>query len=126
MQHVLGGDTRIVQLAGGIVRYLEEFGANGYFRGKHYVFDHRRVEDPQYARKKLVAEGTQRIEEEVLSKCFVCGTRWDDVEGQRRCSVATCNMPILVCRLCQSRGEDRKVTLLCELCGAVSAATQTG
>jgi len=125
MKEVLGEHTEVLQLGGGIVRYLEEYGAEGHFRGKHYVFDHRLVEDPRYAKKTLAADGVQLADqEEVLSRCFVCGIPWDDVRGQRRCSSVACSMPVLVCRLCQSRGEDRRATLLCEICSTSGDATE--
>lgn len=47
MKQVLNPETEVLQLGGGIVRYLEEYGADGHFRGKNYVFDHRLVEDPR-------------------------------------------------------------------------------
>lgn len=119
MQEELGAETKIFQLGGGIVRYLEEYGAEGYFRGKHYVFDHRRVEDPRYSQK---LKNSTTAPEEVLSQCFVCASPWDDTQGQRRCSVVTCRMPVLVCRLCQSRGDDAEATLLCELCASGASA----
>jgi len=118
MQNILGFETQIFQLAGGIIRYLEEYGPHGYFRGKHYVFDRRRVEDPRYARKSLTAVEHSYVAEEVLSACILCGKSWDDTVGHRRCSKADCNIPVLVCRLCQSRGECKKVKLFCELCAA--------
>jgi predicted sulfurtransferase len=32
---------RVLQLSGGIQRYLEAFPDGGFFKGKNFVFDHR-------------------------------------------------------------------------------------
>jgi len=137
MQDVLGADTTILQLGGGIARYLEEYGGSGYFRGKHYVFDHRQVEDPRLALKRKAvpqehaeAEGqgscadVAQGQEDILSTCFACGKPWDDTQGQRRCSIPGCRMPLLVCKPCQSRKENRDLNLLCELCATGRALPQ--
>lgn len=95
--------ARVFQLSGGICRYLEAFPTGGNFRGKNYVFDKRRLEGPGGP---------------PLSSCSICGCAWDDHRGKRKCR--TCRVPVLVCRLCQSRGEDQSAALLCELCDPAS------
>merc|ERR1719235_49951 len=104
IRSLVGDDVTVYQLAGGISRYLQAFPDGGFFKGKNYVFDKRRLEGPSAANTR--------------SSCFVCAAPWDDHKGKRKCS--SCKIPVLVCTLCQSRGDDRRFELLCELCDPTS------
>ena len=90
-------DLDVVQLAGGIHRYHERFGATGFFAGKNFVFDGRMA----------VAPG----EPEVVGACATCGAAHDDYATARaRCG--TCRMRVLQCAACAG------AAVACELCAA--------
>lgn len=72
---------KVVQLEGGIHRYIEQF-PNGHFRGKNYVFDNRI---------------TVRANEDVLSKCLNCPTPSDEYFN---CLNALCNKHFTSCPTC--------------------------
>lgn len=92
------GVKDVVQLSGGIHRYLETYGGDGYFRGKNFVFDERMV-DPNSA--------------EVVGTCRGCAAPHDDyTTAHARC--AKCRMRCLLCESCAAGGN--AVALLCELC----------
>jgi len=97
----------VVQLSGGIHRYLEAYPDGGAFwRGLNYVFDRREAHGPSGAPGRS------------LGRCVTCAEPWSSYKGKRRCS--KCNLLVLVCDLCQSRGTDKKQhsRLVCEVCGA--------
>ena len=90
-------DLDVVQLAGGIHRYHERFGATGFFAGKNFVFDGRMA----------VAPG----DPEVVGACATCGAAHDDYATARaRCG--TCRMRVLQCAACAG------AAVACELCAA--------
>ena len=72
---------KVVQLEGGIHRYIEQF-PDGHFRGKNYVFDNRI---------------TVRANEDVLSKCLNCPTPSDEYFN---CKNALCNKHFTACPAC--------------------------
>ena len=107
-----GGGFELAQLSGGIHRYLEAFPDGGFFRGQNYVFDRRGAHGPAAGGGAREPAGAAP---RTIAQCALCERPWDTYpEKRRRCR--RCNMAVLVCALCLSRGEDRRATLLCELC----------
>ncbi|KAG0576547.1 hypothetical protein KC19_5G088800 [Ceratodon purpureus] len=92
----------VVQLSGGIHRYMEAFADGGYFKGKNFVFDHRLA----------VASSN----EEVVGRCLLCNAPFDDYSARNRCS--TCRLLVLICKSCQGAGDSSvsSVKYVCELC----------
>ncbi|CAI5481459.1 unnamed protein product [Closterium sp. Yama58-4] len=80
------GFQDVVQLSGGIVRYLEAFPDGGFFRGKNFVFDHRLAVPPAAPQQATI--GT----------CCVCTKPFDDYSRRNRC--AACRMLLLICPAC--------------------------
>ena len=78
------GFDEVYHLEGGIVKYGQEFGDDGYWDGKCYVFDKRM--------KVGFSESSKDIAE-----CVHCGQNTSD---QRNCSVGNCNKQIVVCSGC--------------------------
>ncbi|MBI2344530.1 rhodanese-related sulfurtransferase [Candidatus Dependentiae bacterium] len=72
---------KVVQLEGGIHRYIEQF-PDGHFRGKNYVFDNRI---------------TVRANDDILSKCLNCPTPSDEYYN---CKNALCNKHFTSCPSC--------------------------
>ncbi|KAK9828526.1 hypothetical protein WJX72_000594 [[Myrmecia] bisecta] len=91
----------VVQLQGGIQRYLEAFPDGGYFRGKNFVFDER------------VSVGSSS--EDVVGQCLVCQASCDDYGPRLRCH--HCRLLVLVCATCREQGDDN-TGYTCELCVA--------
>eukprot|EP00850_Spirogloea_muscicola_P003766 SM000015S01266 [mRNA] locus=s15:899694:903077:+ [translate_table: standard] len=97
------GFQDVLQLSGGIHRYLEAYADGGYFSGKNFVFDYRLA----------VASGCSAV----VGTCLACGRPWDDYSAQARC--AACRMLVLICDQCQldSAGQDGGAgSHVCELC----------
>eukprot|EP01134_Creolimax_fragrantissima_P003463 CFRG3463T1 len=80
------GVDDVSQLAGGIHRYLETFGSDGYFKGKNAVFDARGVQ---------VGEG----QAEVIGRCTYCQCPEESISSDRVCGV--CRDGVLVCDTCR-------------------------
>lgn len=62
--------------------------------------------------------------ENIISHCKICHNKWASYQGKRRCQ--QCRMLVLVCNLCQSKGNDRKLPspgLLCEVCDKIHVAS---
>ncbi|XP_038058117.1 thiosulfate sulfurtransferase/rhodanese-like domain-containing protein 2 [Patiria miniata] len=87
----------ILQLQGGVHKYLEEY-PNGHFKGKLFVFDDR------YA---------IRANDEVVADCFHCGQAWDQYQP---CSSSHCHQLVLACPSCREAGQ----TTCCRLCRDIS------
>lgn len=86
----------LLQLFGGIQRYLEQYPDGGFFKGKNFVFDHR------------VSVGSS--DENILGACLRCSSSFDDYSSRSRCTY--CRMLVLVCDSCQKKGSQ----YICELC----------
>ncbi|CAO2832520.1 unnamed protein product [Amaranthus hypochondriacus] len=102
------GFENVFQLYGGIQRYLEQFPDGGFFKGKNFVYDHR------------IAVGSTN--KDVLGKCLICSTTFDDYSARCRCSF--CRMLVLVCNDCQKESAQ----YVCELCqkyGKVAQSVQS-
>ena len=123
-------NTNVLQLEGGIERYLDAFPSGGFFAGKNHVFDRRmRVAPPE---RPPGSEG------DVIGTCMLCEALTDDYSPQCRCS--RCRLLLLVCRACcDARGggssgsdgdggrlhSDQRFELLCEGCAAAPPAAET-
>jgi len=107
----------VVQLSGGIHRYLEEYSDGGFWRGLNYVFDRREVHGASHGDDNA---------KKPISSCFTCAVPWASYKGKRRC--AACRTLVLVCNLCQSKGLDKKLPspgLMCEVCQDNGKSTLT-
>jgi predicted sulfurtransferase len=116
------GEGDVVQLHGGIERYLQQFGQGGFFKGKNFVFDERgdvegEEEEEEGGGGRVVggldSEGSS---EAIRGKCCLCSAPWGDYGARARCSA--CRMLVLLCAACHSSSEDldKKLMMLCELC----------
>ena len=82
------GFKNVFQLEGGIINYVrqvEETGIENKFKGKNFVFDHRRAE---------------RISEDVVSNCHQCGTPCDT---HVNCDNQACHLLFIQCASCQEK-----------------------
>jgi Rhodanase C-terminal/EsV-1-7 cysteine-rich motif len=78
----------VVQLSGGIERYLQAFPDSGYFTGKNFVFDER----------VAVAAAAAAPAAAVVGRCAVCAVQWDSYAPRCRC--VHCRVLMLVCSDC--------------------------
>lgn len=83
------GVEKVFQLSGGIHKYVEQYGAEGYFGGKLFVFD-RRV-------------GLHCGSDEVVGRCSRCDGEYDTFDREVRCS--GCRVLVLVCTGCREQQE---------------------
>ena len=96
------GINDVSQLKGGIHRYLEEYGNEGYFRGMNFVFDQRVAMTPSECQKTDADDNKKSTaSHEVVGKCLTCETPYDELSGDRICTV--CRDPVLVCPACESK-----------------------
>jgi UPF0176 protein len=82
------GFKNVFQLEGGIINYvrqIEESGIENKFKGKNFVFDHRRAE---------------RISEDVVSNCHQCGAPCDT---HVNCENEACHLLFIQCNTCQEK-----------------------
>jgi len=82
------GFKQVFQLEGGIIEYarqVESEGLENKFKGKNFVFDHRRGE---------------RISDDVISNCHQCGKPCDVHEN---CANEACHLLFIQCEECKAR-----------------------
>jgi len=82
------GFKNVFQLEGGIIEYtrqVKEDNLENKFKGKNFVFDHRRSE---------------RISDDVISVCHQCGEANDD---HVNCANEACHLLFIQCPSCQSK-----------------------
>jgi UPF0176 protein len=82
------GFKNVFQLEGGIINYVrqvEESGIENKFKGKNFVFDHRRAE---------------RISDDVVSNCHQCGEACDT---HVNCDNEACHLLFIQCDSCQEK-----------------------
>ncbi|CAD7701467.1 unnamed protein product [Ostreobium quekettii] len=94
----------VVQLEGGIWRYMDAYPDGGFFKGKNFVFDERVAVSS--------GDGT------VVGRCLACGRPWDDYGGRHRC--AHCRMLMLLCPDCESLASGRLACGLCQQGGGLA------
>jgi len=81
------GFQQVYQLEGGIIEYarqIENEGLENKFKGKNFVFDHRRGE---------------RISDEIISNCHQCGKPCDTHEN---CANEACHLLFIQCEECKT------------------------
>lgn len=83
------GFTDVYQLEGGIVTYMTKF-PRGYFKGKLYVFDNRKV---------MSVPGGE--DQEVVGRCAGCTK---PCERYINCANLMCHDHIIMCEACDARG----------------------
>jgi predicted sulfurtransferase len=98
----------IVQLDGGIHRYLDAYPDDGgIWAGKNYTFD------------KRFSHGAKN-QADVVGVCSSCSKPWERYQAQAKCS--QCRMETLLCRDCERGGKAKnKNNLLCWLCAEIEA-----
>ena len=82
------GFKNVFQLEGGIINYVrqvEESGIENKFKGKNFVFDHRRAE---------------RISNDVVSHCHQCG---EPCDTHVNCDNEACHLLFIQCPSCQEK-----------------------
>ncbi|MDG1804784.1 rhodanese-related sulfurtransferase [Flavicella sp.] len=82
------GFKNVFQLEGGIINYVrqvEDSGIENKFKGKNFVFDHRRAE---------------RISEDVVSNCHQCG---EPCDVHVNCENQACHLLFIQCSSCQEK-----------------------
>ena len=85
------GFQQVYQLEGGIIEYarqIESEGLENKFKGKNFVFDHRRGE---------------RISDEIISNCHQCGKACDVHEN---CANEACHLLFIQCEECKTTMEN--------------------
>ncbi|KAK3286321.1 hypothetical protein CYMTET_6113 [Cymbomonas tetramitiformis] len=102
------GFDDVVQLFGGIQRYMECYPEGGFFLGKNFVFDDR------------IAVGSENPT--VVGTCAACTLPSDDYSARLRCR--QCRMLLLLCQTCQSRPDCRD-SFICELCKASGSSGES-
>ena len=93
-----------LHLRGGIHKYLEEFGSQGLWKGKNFVFDSRQAssaEETQSGKNGTIPVQLDGGEssEDIVGQCLYCGVAHDTFEAQHVCAV--CREPVLICNACQ-------------------------
>lgn len=99
------GISDVRHLKGGIHKYLEEFGEEGCWQGKNFVFDGRGAVSAQET--KLGKDGTVVVVDDAVSEkqdvivgqCLYCSSPYDVFHAHCVCTV--CREPTLVCTSCQ-------------------------
>eukprot|EP00986_Skeletonema_menzelii_P021176 scaffold33469_cov177-Skeletonema_menzelii.AAC.2 len=110
------GVEDVSHLSGGIHRYLERYGKDGFYKGKVFVFDQRvaldadsmlvvRKEEEEEDGGGAVGETSggrqqdQKDDDDVVGKCIECNIPYDEISGANLCSV--CRDLILICPSCR-------------------------
>ncbi|MDX2362678.1 MAG: rhodanese-related sulfurtransferase [Crocinitomicaceae bacterium] len=102
------GFENVYQLEGGIIEYTRQVKSENLenkFKGKNFVFDHRRAE---------------RISDDVLSKCHQCG---EPSDTHVDCANAACHLLFIQCSSCSDK-MDTCCTKECKTINALPAEEQ--
>jgi UPF0176 protein len=91
------GFQEVYQLDGGIVKYGEQYGDNGFWEGALYVFDGR-----------LTTKFSDKAKD--IGHCIHCDGL---TSSYANCAVKTCNRLMLVCNNCASK-------VLCPVCSLLA------
>ena len=101
--------TTVQHLKGGIHKYLDEFGADGYFLGKNFVFDRRvGVDAEDHVKGRKDGEGSSSNKHNnstvtgtvTVGKCLYCEENYDNFTADAVCTV--CREMTLVCADCKT------------------------
>ena len=125
------GVPDVGQLSGGVVRYLERFGDDGFFRGANFVFDGRAAQRaPASASASASPPATAAASasafaaaprasagREVVGTCGCCGVAEDTQSSDRVCCV--CRYTVLACDGCR---RERQCVLYCDAHAALRDA----
>lgn len=84
------GFKNVYQMDGGIVKYGEKYGDEGFWEGSLYVFD-----------KRMGVKFSDKAKD--IGVCVHCGTRTSNYEN---CANAACNDLIVVCENCVATDKD--------------------
>mgnify|MGYP000278608437 CR=1 FL=1 len=85
------GFKKVYQLEGGIIEYVRqvrEENLENKFKGKNFVFDHRRSE---------------RVSDDVISVCHQCG---DACDSHTNCANEACHLLFIQCEKCAAKMDD--------------------
>jgi UPF0176 protein len=80
------GFKDVYQIDGGIVKYGEKYGDNGYWDGSLYVFD-----------KRMGTKFSNKAKD--IGECIHCKGKTSNFEN---CANKSCNKLILICQKCYS------------------------
>ncbi len=81
--------NQVYHLEGGIVKYAEKYGNEGFFEGKCFTFDDR-----------MALRVNHTDTEEIVGKCLLCGVACDTY---RNCIHKECNKLFIGCDVCYAR-----------------------
>jgi predicted sulfurtransferase len=107
------GVEDVSHLSGGIHRYLEKYGKDGFYKGKVFVFDQRVALDADSMKKEDEGKSAAAVDDEtsgdyqqdkkddVVGKCIECNIPYDEISGANLCSV--CRDLILICPSCRDK-----------------------
>lgn len=79
----------LYQLEGGIVKYAEKYGDEGFFEGKCFVFDDRLAVDVDTTDNAVI-----------VGECMHCGNKTEEFYN---CLNAKCNLLYLDCKVCAQK-----------------------
>jgi predicted sulfurtransferase len=108
------GVQDVSHLSGGIHRYLEKYGNDGFYKGRMFVFDQRialdaksislqnggKEEEEIAALDSKKSNEPQREQKYVVGKCVECNIPFDEISGANLCTV--CRDLILICPSCRN------------------------
>jgi len=94
--------AHILQLKGGIHRYLETFPEGGMFRGMNFVFD---------GRLKMGPSGGANDSNNAVGHCVHCGETFDELSDEIVCTICKCF--IILCHECRQEYEKRSWQMYC-------------
>lgn len=71
------GVENVAQLSGGIHRYLERYGSDGFFKGLNFTFDKRVAVMPDMSSQRTSFDNSEpetndAVEYEMVGKCVAC------------------------------------------------------
>ncbi len=93
------GFKGVYQMDGGVVKYGEKYGDDGFWEGSLYIFDSRM---------------SQRFSEKSkdIAKCIHCGLNTSNYEN---CANKACNKLVLICNKCFEQDSKQFCSKDCEL-----------
>jgi predicted sulfurtransferase/23S rRNA-/tRNA-specific pseudouridylate synthase len=89
----------VQHLQGGIHKYLEEYGKNGLWKGKNFVFDGRTAASATETKVGVDGSEEENNDDDVVGKCGYCTKPYDVFHPENVCTV--CREPTLVCTECK-------------------------
>jgi len=88
-------NSNVYHLKGGIHKYLDKYGQDGFFMGKNFVFDRRLGVDAEDHK----GSNNQSVKF-IVGKCLYCSRDHDEIRGDGVCTV--CREMVLVCDECRN------------------------